>query len=301
VLLNPPMDTVIAPDHAAIFIAKEPYAIRIEAESISVDMSLVARADPPRRRPERTLLLGWNRRAPIIARELSRYVVPGSLLTVAADVPDLEARVRELDLRTGNLAIEYAIFDTARRETLEALNIASYDHVLVLGYATDLPPHPSDTRTLVTLLHLRHIAEALGTHVNVVSEMIDVRNRELAEVTRADDFVVSNRLVSQMLAQASESENLSAVFDELLDERGSEFYMRRASNYVALERPVTFYTIVEAARRRGEIAVGYSHQRRENADPDNPTGVVMNPKKSDLVTFSPGDRVIVLARGQGSR
>jgi voltage-gated potassium channel Kch len=28
--------------------------------------------------------------------------------------------------------------------------------------------------------------------------MIDVRNRELAEVSRADDFVVSNKLVSLM-------------------------------------------------------------------------------------------------------
>ena len=58
--------------------------------------------------------------------------------------------------------------------------------------------------------------------MKVVSEMVDVRNRELAEVTRADDFVVSNKLVSLMLAQASENDALTAIFDDLLDEAGSE-------------------------------------------------------------------------------
>ena len=66
----------------------------------------------------------------------------------------------------------------------------------------------ADTRTLVTLLQLRQLAEATGHHINVVSEMADERNRALAEVTRADDFVVSNQLVSLMLAQASENAHL---------------------------------------------------------------------------------------------
>ena len=142
--------------------------------------------------------------------------------------------------------------------------------MLVLGYSDHLAPQATDTRTLVTLLHLRKIAEAAGAHINVVSEMIDVRNRELAEVTRADDFVVSNKLVSLMLAQASENENLAAIFDDLLDEEGSEIYMRPAGDYVALDRPVNFYTVVEAARRRGEVAIGYARRRAENADPREP-------------------------------
>ena len=90
----------------------------------------------------------------------------------------------------------------------------------------------------------------------MVSEMVDVRNRELAEVTRADDFVVSNKLVSLMLAQASENERLSAIFDDLLDEAGSEIYMRPIEDYIAIDREATFYTLTEAARRRGEVAIG---------------------------------------------
>ena len=110
------------------------------------------------------------------------------------------------------------------------------------------------------------------------------------------EFVVSNKLVSLMLAQASENEAFSAIFADLLDEDGSEIYMRPASSYVALGRAVNFYTIVEAARRRGEVALGYARRRAENADPKNPSGVVVNPRKSDAVAYQPGDRIIVLAR-----
>lgn len=294
--LNPSPDLVIERGVRCIFIARDLQNIRIETQGIEIDNSAITLPDRTLRRPERTLMLGWNRRAPIIARELSRYVQPGSVLTVAADIPDLEAQVTSLPMLSANLAIEYAVLDTASRDALEALDIGSYDHVLVLGYPTDAPPRPSDTRTLVTLLHLRRIAEATGQHLNVVSEMIDVRNRTLAEVTRADDFVVSNRLVSQMLAQASENAELAAVFDELLDETGSEIYMRAAGHYVEPGIPVTFYTIVEAARRRGEIAIGYARRREENTDPENPTGVAVNPPKTARLTFQPGDRVIVVAR-----
>ena len=45
----------------------------------------------------------------------------------------------------------------------------SYDHVLVLGYSDTLPAQATDTRTLVTLLHLRKIAEAPDEHSSTSS------------------------------------------------------------------------------------------------------------------------------------
>ena len=63
--------------------------------------------------------------------------------------------------------------------------------------------------------------------------MLDVRNRELAEVTQADDFIVSDKLISLMLAQVSENKDLNAVFDDLFDPDGSEIYLKPAADYVA--------------------------------------------------------------------
>lgn len=296
VYLNPPMETQLQPGLKAVLIAEDDAAIKIAVDNIEVDMGAIVLPRSPHRVPERTLMLGWNRRAPVIARELSRYVIPGSVLTVAADVPDLDTTIANLSYDSNNLTIEYGTVDTTDRGVLESLDVLGYDHVLVLGYSDTLPAQATDTRTLVTLLHLRKIAETQKGKLSVVSEMIDVRNRELAEVTRADDFVVSNRLVSLMLAQASENENLSAIFDDLLDEQGSEVYMRPAGDYIDLGRPINFYTIVEAARRRGEVAIGYCRRRPGAADPRKLGGVVVNPRKNEAVMYQEGDRVIVLAR-----
>ena len=72
--------------------------------------------------------------------------------------------------------------------------------------------------------------------------------------------------------------------------------MRPAGDYIELGRPINFYTIVEAARRRGEVAIGYSRRRQGADDPRKLGGVVVNPRKNEAVMYQQGDRVIVLAR-----
>lgn len=296
VYLNPPMDSIVTADMRAIVIAEDDDTIRTQKpDPAHFDFGAVRARKVEDRGAERTLVLGWNRRGPMIALELSRYVAPGSLLTIAADTPDLETELRTLRLAGDTLSVEFCLVDTSHRPSLEALDIPSYDRVIVLGYSDHMAAQPADTRTLVTLLHLRRIAEEAGRHIGVVSEMTDVRNRELAEVTRTDDFVVSNKLVSLMLAQASENEHLAAIFDELLDENGAEIYMRPVSDYVAIDTPVTFFTIAESARRRGEVAFGYRRLRRGTADARSMGGVVVNPAKAEALQYVPGDKVIVLA------
>ncbi|KQY26911.1 CASTOR/POLLUX-related putative ion channel [Rhizobium sp. Root482] len=293
--LNPAPGRIFQPGEHAIIIAEDDAAIRSGNHEIRIEKDAILPVAPREQGPERTLILGWNRRGPIITYELSRYVAPGSQLTIAADTPELEVEIGALRVAGANMAVDYRIIDTSSRADLDALDVPGYDHVLVLGYSDHMAAQPADTRTLVTLLQLRKIAEQAGRHISVVSEMTDVRNRELAEVTRADDFVVSNKLVSLMLAQASENERMAAIFDELLDEDGSEIYMRPVSDYVAIGEPVTFYTLCLAALRRGEVAIGYRRQRHTD-DPRKLGGVIVNPPKSEKLLYDEKDRVIVLAR-----
>jgi polyribonucleotide nucleotidyltransferase len=67
--------------------------------------------------------------------------------------------------------------------------------------------------------------------------------------------VVSNKLISLMLAQASENPYISAIFEDLLDESGSEICLRPITDYVSIDAPVNFYTILEAAKLRGKLKV----------------------------------------------
>jgi voltage-gated potassium channel Kch len=287
---------VIKAGDRAVIIADDDAAIKVWSGDMGVDKNAIKPVGKRTKSAERTLILGWNRRGGIIATELARYVAPGSQLTIAADTPEFEDEIARLSPDPATITIKHHVVDTSSRPALDALDIPSYDHVLVLGYSDHMSAQSADTRTLITLLQLRKIGETANRHISVVSEMIDVRNRELAEVTRAEDFVVSNKLVSLMLAQASENESMAAIFDDLLDEAGSEIYMRPMSDYVDIGRPVNFFTVALAALRRGEVALGYRRQRANDPDDRNLGGVVVNPPRGDLIAYAESDMVIVLAQ-----
>jgi voltage-gated potassium channel Kch len=291
--LNPPMDTRIEAGDRLIVIAEDDDTIRLNGTP-EIATGAIQLREPAARTPERTLILGWNWRAPAIVNELDRYVAPGSLVTVVADDDTAEEAIARHCAGLQNQGITFQAGDTTDRRTLEALEIASYKHVIILCYSDMLDAQQADARTLITLLHLREFASRSERPFSVVSEMLDTRNRALAEVTRADDFIVSDRLVSLILSQVSENKALNAVFTDIFDPEGSEIYLKLAADYVGLDEPISFYTVVEAARQRNEVAIGYRLSRHAD-DAAKSYGVVVNPDKSAKITFSEWDRIIVLS------
>jgi voltage-gated potassium channel Kch len=287
-VFRPAMDTRIDPGDKLVVIAEDDASIKVGGSS-NVELAALREARPPALEPERTLVLGWNRRARVIVSELDRYVAPGSALTVVTDDGAAEAELRAHAFT--NMKTEIRIGDTTDRVLLDSLDVGTYHQVVTLS-SDKLGAQAADARTLVALLHLRDIARKSGHAFSIVSEMLDVRNRELAEVARADDFIVSDRLVSLMLSQLSESRDLNLA--DLFDADGSELYLKPAADYVELGKPVTFYTVVEAAARRGEIAVGI-REAAAATDRTKAYGVTVNPHKTKPFTYRDGDTILVLA------
>lgn len=295
VLFKPSSDMLIETGDRAIAISEDDDTVKLSGlTELGIEPDAICQQPPQAVMPERTLILGWNQRTPITIRELDNYVAPSSAVTVVSDISDAE---NEIARRVGDLknqTLNLRLGDTTDRRVLDDLNIPSYNHVIVLSYSDTLDPQAADARTLITLLHLRDIREKCGCDFSIVSEMLDVRNRELAEVTHADDFIVSDKLVSLMLSQVSENKELGAVFADIFDPEGAEIYLKPATNYVELGRPVNFYTVVEAAKQRNEIAIGY-RLRALAGDAAQAYGVKVNPRKSERVTFAEPDRIIVVA------
>ncbi|GAA0990651.1 lipoprotein [Acrocarpospora macrocephala] len=288
VTLNPPMDTPIGTADEIIVIAQDDSMIRLAGSAAKVDATAIVTADRAESQPERTLILGWNSRARKIVRYLDGYVAPGSVLDIAADHPDAGADLPGLR----HLTVNAKDCDTTDRYALESLSIGLYQHVIVLSddrYAA----HHADTRTLMTLLQLRDMQTALGERYSIVSEMHEESNRALAEVTEADDIVISDTVIGLLLAQLAENQHLADVFGYLFDSRGSEIYPRPAGDYLKPGVPVGFATVIESARRRGETAIGYRLASGVNHPPH--FGVTLNPDKSQSITLRPHDSVIVLA------
>ena len=294
VRLNPPMETRIGPGDKIIAIAEDDDKIVLSGLSDpGIDTALIRQAQPTNPQPERTLILGWNQRGRSIIEELDTYVPAGSQLTVVADIPAGQIERLRAQTTASNLSISFQAAETTDRRTLESLEIFDYHHVIVLGYADTMQVQAADSRTLITLLHLRSIEENSGKPFSIVSEMLDIRNRELAEVTQADDFIVSDKLVSLLMAQVSENKYLHAIFADLFDSGGSEIYLNPARDYVAIGQAVNFYTVVEAARQRGQVAIGYRQAVFAN-DASKHYGIRVNPKKSEKLALSEQDRIIVV-------
>ena len=296
ILLNPPMDSTIEADDQIFALSADDDTIRITSTpglAQIKETAIRSSRQPAQPQPEKCLILGWNRAGTTIVHELDNYVPQGSQVTVVADIYGIEKQVSAQGGKLKNQELKVLEEETTDRELLDSLNVQDYDHVIVLAYST-LDPQEADAKTLVTLLHLRDIAEKDETPFSIVSEMLDLRNRELAEATQVDDFIVSEHLISLMMSQLSENTELYDVFTDIFDPEGSEIYLKPASDYVALGEPVTFYTVVEAARRRGETTLGY-RLASEAKSAEKAYGVHTNPKKSESVVFTATDKVIVIA------
>jgi voltage-gated potassium channel Kch len=293
VAMSPAMNTKIESGDQIFAIAEDDDKIILSA-SPSVDESAIrASGKSSPAKAERALILGWNRSGSTIIRELDNYVAKGSQVTIVSDIPELEKQLKAEVGKLKNQKVVVQEGDIRDRDLLESLEATEYDHVIVLAYS-HLEAQEADAITLVTLLHLRDIAEKDETPFSIISEMLDLRNRELAEAAKVDDFIVSEHLISLMMSQLSENADLMGVFTDMFNPEGAEIYLKPVSDYVATGQPVNFYTVTEAARRRGETAIGY-RLMSESRSAEKSYGVHTNPKKSAKVTFSADDKVIVIA------
>lgn len=286
--LNPPSDFVLSPDHTLVVVAEDDSALDSQARSLTEPaLNRLGERVPAPADPTQALVIGWNDRAPIVLRELDRYAPPGSSLTVVTAYGDPEVPAFR------NLAVTVVRAQTTARAVLDAHVTGDLDQIIVLCYDRDLEVQTADSRTLVTLLHVRDILGKHRADVPVVSEMIDDRNRVLASVVDVDDVVVSGEIVSLLVTQLSEDGRLEAVFKELLGADGSEIYLRPAEWYVQPGDDVSWATVVAGAARRNETAIGLKSVRL--AREGQKFGVVVNPPKSQTYLIGAGDQVVVLA------
>ncbi|HMV43507.1 MAG TPA: NAD-binding protein [Leptospiraceae bacterium] len=293
VLINPPMDTVFAEKDSIIVIAEDDDAIDLaEKSNYDIKSNLFQSPKPEGLKQERTLILGWNEKGYRIINELENYVGNGSEVTIVSELSETEEEVKELELKKQKVTVKQA--NITDRNVLDSLEVSTYSHIIILCYTNKIDIQEADAKTLICLLHLRDIANKTGKNLSIVSEMLDNKNRALAEVTKADDYIVSDRIISLMLSQLSEKKELKKVFDILFEAEGSEVYLKPVTDYVKTGDPMNFYTILESAAEKNQIAIGYRIHANAN-DSEKAYGVLINPKKSDLIRFNAEDKIVVLA------
>ncbi len=294
VLINPPMDTMFNAGDSVIAISEDDDTVKVSGKSnFNIQTDLFKRNEGAEAGVEKTLILGWNNRGARIIEELDNYVAAGSEVMILADGSEVEEEVKDLQKGLEKQRLTFQRGDINEKAVLVGLSPEKYDHIILLSY-TDIDMQESDAKTLICLLHLRNLSEKSGKDFSIVSEMLDIRNRDLGVVAKADDFIVSDNLISLMISQLSENKDLKKVYDVLFEADGSEIYLKPVSRYVKTGEAMNFYTVLESAAQLNESAIGYRISS-ESSNSDEHFGVKINPSKSDSITFSEEDYIIVLA------
>jgi Trk K+ transport system NAD-binding subunit len=294
VLLNPDMNYIIKKEDQLIIIAQDDSKINrllIPKEILPVNFIPAPKSE---KKMETTLILGWNDKGKKIIEELDHYVVKGSSVSILGEIDDIKDSLSLLSEELQNITLYFQHGNINDRNTLDELRIDSFNHIIVLSYMNKGSIQISDAITLICLVHLRDISEKAGKDFSVVSEMLDVQNRELAEVAKADDFIVSDNLLSLLMTQIAENKDLEMVYENLFSDEGAEIYLNPVEEYLDLSKPVDFYQVIESASNLGHTAIGFRSLQPEIVN-NGKFGIVLNPIKSNQIKFEQGDFLIVLA------
>jgi Trk K+ transport system NAD-binding subunit len=289
VLINPPMDTIFKQGDQIIAISEDDDTVILDGISEpEIKKQVFNELTITTNNIEKTLILGYNKNAKTIITELDQYVAPNSSVAILC-----EEEINLNDISVTNQTVTRQFGKITNRKVLEEIQPENFDHIILLSN-NDIDIQESDAQTLICLLHLRNIGAKFNKSLSIISEMRDLRNREIGLVTQADDFIVGDNIISLMLSQLSENKDLKKVFDVLFEAEGSEIYLKPIERYIKTGENVNFYTLIERASMLNETAIGYRIYAQKDSSEDN-FGIQINPKKSNEITFSSEDFLIVLS------
>ncbi|NMB74446.1 MAG: hypothetical protein GYA21_04875 [Myxococcales bacterium] len=301
--IRPPMDAVLKDGDKALIICEDNSTIDFRPAPLWKPSE---HPFTPRRLEkiiEHELLLGWHDIANTLVREYADYLLEGSSVNIVVHHPSdkIKAEVQALAKTCPTLKIRLVDRNPMDLEQLRSLKPFMFNNVFVLSQSEDPNPEKTDSETMVILLLLRKILRDAGVEkprMKLITQILDSENQDLISQTHVDDFIISNKLASMILAQLSEAPHIKRVYDDLFSEEGSEVYLKPVELYFAeLPVEVPFLDCMGQALKREEICFGYRLGAMSN-NPEANFGVKVNPDKRQKLTLQKGDSLVVLAENE---
>lgn len=293
----PDFQVILSADQQLIILAADDSSINFRDY---VPTWIEGQSSPYVKRPARVeaaLIIGWNDFVPRILNEMDHQVAPGSRvdMLVESDVGAIQAQLAEVALV--NQAIHIAVGSAIDRDVVsDAISRGPFEHVMVLCAHDGRSALEADARALLALLHVRaclndHQGESNST--NVVTEVLHAEAVDLAQVAHPDDFIVSQRLVSLLIAQLAEHPGRKPVLQDLLAPGGTQVVLLPAHDFLATGS-YTFEDVVTALRSRGVMAIGW--RLRDVVSGREVMHAQINPPKTMRVTLADQDQIVAILR-----
>jgi Trk K+ transport system NAD-binding subunit len=236
---------------------------------------------------ERVLIIGWNALGAQLIAALGNQTAPGSSAEVIYDTTLLEPSELPDIPGSGLKTTLTPTTGVSWRQGVADL-IADTTSIVLLGYRRGMTIEEADSRTLLNLMLLRRDLGARGGIApRIIVELLDADNVDLARVTGADDYVVSDAVISRLMAQLAEQPERRPILLSLYAGDGSSLHLIPAED-IGLSGDVRFEGIVAAAYTYGLLALGWR-------SPDERGGkVVLNPDNDEQVPLLGGDQIVVI-------
>jgi hypothetical protein len=215
------------------------------------------------------------------------------------------AAIEALNEELESIDVELIRKDCLNIEDLMSVKPFEYDNIIILAgnssEITDVDAARVDSENIVALLLLRRIFSQYpneSQNTKLITEILDSQNDALVAKAGVQDVIISNRLVSMIMAQISESRDIEKVYDDLFQEDGSEIYLKPANMYFSsLPNEVTFADMMAIAQKRGEICIGIKINALEN-DKSSNNGITLIPEKNSVYNLQSDDKFVVVAEDE---
>ena len=304
VMLRPDWDYRMRSDDEILILADDDSTIEFRDAPVAVPDPQPTPDKRLAQQVERELIIGWTEKAPIIINEYADYVIDGSEIDVLVKSPSeqVRAEIKALAESLDGIRLKLIDRDPLNREHLLGLDPFSYNNIIILAEGAeggDL--NEVDSENIVTLLLLRSLFAEHGKdagETKLITEVLDSQNYALVHSAGVKDVIISNRLVSMMMAQLSEGPAIRHVYDDLFSEDGSEIYLKPLSLYYdRFPVEASFADLLEVARNRDEICLGIKIKAQEQDTQAN-CGVKLIPEKNTRFSLSAEDSLVVLAEDE---
>jgi hypothetical protein len=300
-ILRPPEDTVMEESDEILILADDDSTIHFRKKAFIEPKELPYQYKKFAQKERQILILGWHAIGKILVSEYSDYLEENSVIDIAiSEITDeVKAEIDALAAEFSSIKINLREADPLDLDDLTGLNPYDYNNVIILSQdIEELSFEKIDSDTLIILLLLRRIAENtpdLKSKTKIITQVLNSENQDLIIQTDVDDFIISNKLVTMVLAQLSEEPGMNKFYEDIFSESGSEIYVKSAKLYFdSFPVDVSFADILKLVNNREEICLGvrYGHLSK---DALQNFGVELNPPKDKKFTITDKDFLVVLA------
>lgn len=298
-----PEDYNLKNDDQIVILAEDDSTIHFESSAFIKPKDITLSDKKLEQRSKDILILGWHSVAEIFIRESADYLTKGTKVDILFNEPNefLENKVEELKKTYDEFEITLQDSNPLRRENLHAIDPFSYDNIIILSQdMNELRADKIDSDTLIILLLLRNIKSEMDEKVDthIITQVLNSENQEIITQTDVDDFIISNKLITMILAQLSEEPLIKTLYDDLFSEDGSEIYVKPADLYFnSFPQKVTFADLIGLAFKREEVCLGI-RKGDKSKDPNSNFGVRLNLPKDEVVQIEEGDFLVVLSEDE---